>query len=172
MICQPSFQGATKHPFILQWVYPLQNSNLCQSEACGLWVWSRKLRIFYTGRRGRNGEAEEFRAAFDDMHRFAQALGHENQHLEDPQVLAIGMAIGVALDAVMAVIKVGLLLFMKSRLYWVLHSTPQQWVCLLVRSKTESCTPERTFSRVYYCIGLPGSPLCCCSLLPFCNWVK
>ena len=29
MICQPSFQGATKHPFILQWVYPLQNSNLC-----------------------------------------------------------------------------------------------------------------------------------------------
>ena len=24
MICQPSFQGATKHPFILQWVYPLQ----------------------------------------------------------------------------------------------------------------------------------------------------
>ena len=29
MICQPSFQGATKHPFILQWVYPLENSNPC-----------------------------------------------------------------------------------------------------------------------------------------------
>ena len=29
MICQPSFQGATKHPLILQWVYPLQNPNLC-----------------------------------------------------------------------------------------------------------------------------------------------
>ena len=33
MICQPSFQGATKHPFILQWVYPLQNPNLCYYHA-------------------------------------------------------------------------------------------------------------------------------------------
>eukprot|EP00977_Amphora_coffeiformis_P013576 scaffold3586_cov164-Amphora_coffeaeformis.AAC.27 len=78
-----------------------------------LWVWSRSLRIFNTGRPGRNNDAEEFRAAFDDMHRFAQALGHENPQLDDPQVFALGMAIGVALDAVMAVIKVGLLLFMK-----------------------------------------------------------
>ena len=29
MIKQPNFQGATKHPFILQWVYPLQIINLC-----------------------------------------------------------------------------------------------------------------------------------------------
>ena len=28
-ICQPSCQGATKHPFILQWVYPLQIIKLC-----------------------------------------------------------------------------------------------------------------------------------------------
>lgn len=79
----------------------------------GLWVWSRSLRFLNTGRPARNNDAEEMRAAFDDMHRFAQAFGHENGQMDDPQVVAIGVAIGVALDAVMAVIKVGLLLFMK-----------------------------------------------------------
>ena len=77
----------------------------------GLYYWTKKFHSLYTGR-GRNAERDDLRAAFDDMHRLAQALAHENQNFE-PEVAAIGIAIGVALDALKAVIKVGLLLFMK-----------------------------------------------------------
>ena len=79
----------------------------------GLWVWAKKLRTLYTGRRGREAEIEDFRAAFEDMNRFAQAFGHDNPQMDDPQVFALGMAFGIALDALMAITKVGLLLFMK-----------------------------------------------------------
>ena len=78
----------------------------------GLWVWSRNLRIFNTGRPRRNND-EDIRAAFDDLNRFAQGLGHENPQWDDAQAFPLSMVIGVALDAIMAVIKVGLLLFMK-----------------------------------------------------------
>ena len=46
MICQPSFQGATKHPFILQWVHPLQNSNLCYVDGPDFEDWEGYILTF------------------------------------------------------------------------------------------------------------------------------
>lgn len=52
----------------------------------------------------------------DDMQRLVHGMGPNNpvdQMNDEPHGLEIGLAVGVALDALMAIVKVGILLFLK-----------------------------------------------------------
>jgi len=78
-----------------------------------LWTLSQKVR-FLRGDRPRtdNRDAEEVREAFDEMNRLVQGINPDMAQVGDDGV-AVGVAIGVALDAMVAITKVGVLLFLK-----------------------------------------------------------
>jgi E3 ubiquitin-protein ligase MARCH6 len=84
-----------------------------------LWALSQKIRFFRVGGRrtddeGGNLDLDEMREALDEMHRIVHGLGQDMPGMGDePPGVAISVAIGVALDGMMASVKVGVLLFLK-----------------------------------------------------------
>lgn len=80
-----------------------------------LWILSQRVG-FLPAQGGRTGHAEldEVREAMDEMNRIANGhVMHDVPLVDEPPGVALNMAIGVALDAMMAIVKVGVLLFLK-----------------------------------------------------------
>jgi E3 ubiquitin-protein ligase MARCH6 len=81
-----------------------------------LWFLSQKVRFLRSahGRTGNLPDAEEMRDAFDEMNRLVHGLGNDvPQFGDEPHAVALSVALGVALDAMVAIVKVGVLLFLK-----------------------------------------------------------
>jgi E3 ubiquitin-protein ligase MARCH6 len=84
-----------------------------------LWALSQKIRFFRVGGRRtdegtENHDLDEMREALDEMHRIVHGMGHDMPGLGDePPGVEVSVAIGVALDGMMASVKVGVLLFLK-----------------------------------------------------------
>lgn len=86
----------------------------------GLWALSQKIRFFRVGGgrtedEGGNLDLDEMRDALDEMHRIVHGLGQDMPGglADEPPGVTISVAIGVALDGMMASVKVGVLLFLK-----------------------------------------------------------
>ena len=78
-----------------------------------LWTLSLKIRSFRSGNNHREiAEAYNLPGAFDEMNRLVQGLGNDDPPQGDQDV-AIGLALGVAIDVTVAIVKVGVLLFLK-----------------------------------------------------------
>jgi E3 ubiquitin-protein ligase MARCH6 len=80
-----------------------------------LWLMSQRIG-FFAGQGRRTGlvEFDEMREVMDEMNRLVN--GHMNdvaQPGDEPPGVALNMAVGVALEAMMAIVKVGVLLFLK-----------------------------------------------------------
>jgi len=84
-----------------------------------LWFLSQKVRFLRSAarrRRGGNVENEAARDAIDEIQQLVQQnFGPDGAAVfgDEPPGIAISLALGVALDAMMAIVKVGLLMFLK-----------------------------------------------------------
>lgn len=80
---------------------------------CALWNVAQNMGYVRHGRQAGNNEAEEGRDGIDDMHQLVNGHVHDAPVIDEQAGVALGLAIGVALDAMMAIVKVGVLLFLK-----------------------------------------------------------
>ena len=80
-----------------------------------LWLMSQRIGFLSAqGRRTGHGELDEMREVMDEMNRIVNVHMHNGPQLEDdPPGWAVNMTLGFALEAMMAVVKVGVLLFLK-----------------------------------------------------------
>jgi len=89
-----------------------------------LWTVSQKVGFFRAGGLrtrlpvGPNQDLDEMRVALDEMHHVVHGMGQDvGQNIpgfgDEPQGIPISVAIGIALDAMVASVKVGVLLFLK-----------------------------------------------------------
>lgn len=80
-----------------------------------LWTLGLKIRSLRSGNnQGENRvEAYNLPGAFDEMNRIVQGLGNDDPPQGDQADVAIGLALGVAIDVTVAIVKVGVLLFLK-----------------------------------------------------------
>jgi RING-variant domain len=90
-----------------------------------LWMLSKKIRVLRHARLRRtanndnnnnNADMDDIRDAMNEMNRLVHDRGHDfhrHRGVDEHQGIAIAYAVGVALDAVMAIVKVGILLFLK-----------------------------------------------------------
>jgi E3 ubiquitin-protein ligase MARCH6 len=77
-----------------------------------LWTFSLKIRELRSGNREHH-EAYNLHGAFDEMNRIVHELGNDEPLEGDQGDVAIGLALGVAIDMTLAIVKVGVLLFLK-----------------------------------------------------------
>jgi E3 ubiquitin-protein ligase MARCH6 len=80
-----------------------------------LWLFSGKIQSLRSGNEQRENRpnAEDLQEAFDEMNRIVQGLGNDAPQLGDQPDVAVGLALGVALDVTVAIVKVGALLCLK-----------------------------------------------------------
>ena len=82
------------------------------------YLWSLSLKFRSLLRSGNNNrenlaDAYNLHGAFDEMNRIVQGLGNDDPPQGDQADVAIGLALGVAIDVTVAIVKVGVLLFLK-----------------------------------------------------------
>lgn len=80
-----------------------------------MWFLSHKVRFFRNAHtRIGNHDFDDVQEAIDEVNRLVHAFGHDGAPVaEEPHGVALGLAVGIALDAMISIVKVGVLLFLK-----------------------------------------------------------